>query len=266
VFTALDKGGLRFVKYQIDDEHSNGIADPSYAAGPRKVGEGALALAGRSATLTHPQLMKNGILMWLLIPENVGAALREPVPHPTLPDGAAADLPRLDFARATEVAEAEAVIERDGSRFHVAVSKSNARPGITFASPAGTWSMAGLKAVEATVKNTGNHALNVHLAVDGPDADRTQRRNCTITSETIPPGEEKTLIVPIAPVPPGPVAWLRDGQGETFAFPELLETDGYHLAKACAVSVYVYQPGREYTYEVSGLRTVPAEPEASRDR
>lgn len=268
VFTALGKGALRVVKYQIDEEHSNGVADPSYSGGPQIFGEGTLAPQGGSVTLSHAQLMKNGILMWLLIPEKVGVALNQPVRHPSLPAGAATDLPVLDFATALDSvrAEAEARIERDGTRFRVAVTKSDARPGITFASPPGGWSVAGLEAVEATVKNTSRRTLNVHLAIDGPDADRTGRRNCKITSETIPPGEEKTLVVPIVPAPPSPVAWLRDGQGETFVYPKSWENDGYNLDKARAVSIYVYQPGQEYSYEVFGIRAVPAQAEPPRDR
>ena len=258
VFTALGNKPLRMVKYQIDENHSNGVADPSYTGGPQKVAEGSLAPAGGSITLTHADLMKNGILMWMLTPETAGTALEQPAARPTVPAGAAMDLPPLDFAKATVTAEAEARVERDGAQFRVTVPKSDARPGLTFTPPAGAWSVVGLKAIEATVKNTGKHTLNVHLAVDGPDADRTHRRNCRITSESIPPGEAKTLVVPIAPAPPTPVQWLRDGKAKTFPFPQSSEMDGYDLAKACAVSVYVYQPGAEYSYEVSNLRTVPA--------
>ncbi|MFW6114594.1 MAG: GH39 family glycosyl hydrolase [bacterium] len=268
VFEALDKGRLRFVKYQIDEAHSNGVADPSYSGGPRKVGEGTLTSVSGSVTLTHAQLMKNGILMWRLIPENVGAVLNQPVSDPALPTGAATDLPVLDFdtALGSARAEAEARIERDGTRFRVAVAKSHARPGIAFASPAGGWSVAGLEALQATVRNTSNHTLNVHLAIDGPGADRTHRRNCKITSETIPPGQEKTLVVPIVPAPPDPVAWLRDGHGKTFVYPESWEKEGYNLDKARAVSVYVYQPRQEYTYEVFGLRAIPAPSGLPQDR
>ena len=121
--------------------------------------------------------------------------------------------------------------------------------------------MAGLKAIEAKVKNTGKRTLHVHLALDGPDADRTHRKNCKITSETIPPGEEKALAVPIVPVPPNPVEWLRAGKARTFPYPESWAKDGYSLAQANAISIYVYHPGQEYSYEVSGFRAIPDEPE-----
>jgi len=262
VFTALHKGKLRFVKYQIDENHSNGVADPSYSGGPQKVGEGMLTPENGSVTLTHPQLTKNGVLMWILAPEEVGAALSQPVSQPTRPLGAAARLPVFDVAKALDSAQAEPQtrIERDGSRFRVFVTKSDARPGITFPSPAGGWSMAGLNAIEANVKNTEKRTLHVHLALDGPDADRTHRKNCKITSETIPPGEEKTLVVPIVPVPPSPVEWLRAWKAKTFPYPESREKGGYNLAKANAISIYVYRPGQEYSYEVSGLHAIPDVP------
>jgi hypothetical protein len=272
VFTALGGGALRLVKYQIDEAHSNGVADPSYSGGPQIVDEGTLTPVNGSVTLSHAQLMKDGILMWLLVPEKVGDPLNQPVQDPKLPTqrpaDAATDVPTLDFTKALDSARAEADsrMERDGARLRVVVTKSSERPGITFAAPANGWSVAGLEAVEATVKNTGNRTLNVHLAIDGPGAVRARRFNCKITSETIPPGEEKNLVVPILPVPPRPVAWLRDGRGKTFVYPESWEKDGFIFDKVHAVSVYVYQPGQEYSYEVSGLRAVPAEPVLPRDR
>jgi len=120
--------------------------------------------------------------------------------------------------------------------------------------------MAGLRALQATVRNTGKRALPVHLALDGPDADRTHRRNCTIISETIPPGEEKTLVVSIFPALPSPTEWLRGEKETPYPYPESREADGYHLARANAISIYVYNPSQEYSYEVSGLRAIPAEP------
>ncbi len=270
VFSALDSGALRLVKYQVDEDHSNGVADPAYSGGPQKVHEATLTPVHGSVTLSHAQLGKNGILMWLLVPEDVGAALEEPVRHPTLPADAPAPtaLPILDFHKVLHSAraEAEARLERDGSRFRVTVAQSDARPGITFASPVGGWSVSGLEAVEATVKNTSHRTLHVHLAIDGPGADRTHRRNCKITSEAIPPGEAKTLVVPILPAPPRPVAWLQDGQGKTFVYPESWEKDGYNLDRAHAVSIYVYQPKQAYSYEVSRIRTVPAEAALPRNR
>lgn len=119
--------------------------------------------------------------------------------------------------------------------------------------------MAGLDAIAAKVKNTGKHTLSVHMVIDGPDADRTQRKNCSITSETIAPGEEKILAVPVISTPPAPVEWLRDGKEKTYPYPKESTRDGYQLSKANAISIYVYHPGREYTYEVLGLQAVPEE-------
>ena len=264
VFTALGSGRFRFVKYQIDETHSNGVADPSYSGGPQEVDQGILAAEDGSVTLTNAELMKNGILMWILVPEQVGDDLSHPAPHPVLAaaTAVAARRPAFDATGAIDSARAEPQtrIERDGSRFRVLVAKSAARPGITFASPPEGWSMAGLRALEATVRNTGNRALPVHLALDGPGADRTQRRNCTIISETIPPGEEKTLVVSILPALPSPTEWLRGEKETPYPYPKSREADGYHLARANAISIYVYHPSQEYSYEVSGLRAIPAEP------
>ena len=96
--------------------------------------------------------------------------------------------------------------------------------------------------------------------IDGPYADRTNRKNCKITSETIPPGEEKTLTVLIVPVPPNPAEWLRAGEEKTFPYPKSRGEDGYNLSTANAISIYVYHPGREYSYEVSGFRAIPDAP------
>lgn len=262
VFTALDSGRLRVVKYQIDETHSNGIADPSYSGGPQKVGQGMLVPENGSVTLAHSQLPQNGILVWILVPDQVGAALNQPVSHPALRDGAAERFPAFDVTQAVDSvrAEPQTSIERDGSRFRVVVTESDARPGITFTSPARGWSMAGLKALEATVKNTGTHTLPVHLALDGPHADRTHRKNCTIISETVPPGEDKTLVVPIVPVQPSPIEWLQGGKETTFSYAESREKDGYDLARAHVISIYVYHPSQQYSYEVFGLRAIPDEP------
>ncbi|MDZ7615361.1 MAG: hypothetical protein U1E05_00060, partial [Patescibacteria group bacterium] len=79
-------------------------------------------------------------------------------------------------------------------------------------------------------------------------------------------GEEKTLVVPIGSVPPSPVAWLRDGKGKALVHPDSWAKDGYNLDRARAVSIYVYQPGQEYSYEVFGIRAVPAKAGLHRDR
>jgi hypothetical protein len=159
----------------------------------------------------------------------------------------------LDSARA----EPQARIERDGSTFRVAVTKSDGRPGITFPAPAGGWSLSGLSAIEAKVKNTGRHVLNVHLVIDGPGADRTHRKNCKISSQRLSPGEEKTLTVPIVSTPPSPVEWLQSGKAKTYRYLEVAEQDGYNLPVANVISIYVYHPGADYEYEVTGLRAGP---------
>ena len=163
--------------------------------------------------------------MWVLTPERVGTPLSEPVSRPSIPDSPITQQPVFDAAKALNSARAEpeSRIERDGSTFRVTVTKSDGRPGISFPAPAGGWSLSGLSAIEARVKNTGRHTLNVHLAIDGPGADRTHRKNCKIASERLSPGEEKTLTVPIAPVPPPPLEWLQGGKVRTYPYPEVAE-------------------------------------------
>ena len=266
VFTALHNGKLRFVKYQIDEAHSNGIADPSYSGGPQKVDEGVFTAENGSVTLTHPQLTKNGIVMWILCPETVGASLNQPVTRPSLQVSSSTQLPVFNVAEALDAARSEpqSRIERDGNGFRVFVSKSDSRPGISFPAPAGGWSLNGLRAIEAKVKNTGKHALTLHLVIDGPHADRTSRKNCRIASENISPGEEKTLTIPIVPVPPSPVEWLQDGKAKTLPYPESQEGEAYGLPTANVISIYIYHPGRECTYEVSELRAIPAAESSSK--
>jgi len=136
------------------------------------------------------------------------------------------------------------------------VAKSDGRPGITFPAPAGGWSLSGLSAIEAKIKNTGSQALNVHLAIDGPGADRTERKNCKIASERLSPGEEKTLTVPIASPPPAPVEWLQAGEARAYRHPEVAEQGGYNLPVTNVISVYVYHPEADYDFQVSGLSAV----------
>ena len=271
VFTALGNGTIKVAKYRIDETHSNAVTDPAYFGGPQVVFEGTLTPENGSVTLRDPRLSQNGILLWVLVPEKGGPPLNDPVRHPTLPAKVpaetTADLPVLDFAKALDSAqpEAGAHIQRDGARLRVVVPKSSARPGVTFAAPPGGWSVCGLKAIEATVKNTSNRNMTVHLALEGFGAVRAYRLNCSITSQTIPAGEQKTLVMPILPLPPSPVAWLRDGKEKTFVRPASWATDGYPFDKVYAIAIYLYQPQQEYTFEVSALRAIPADTLQPRD-
>jgi len=257
VFTAAGNGKIRFTKYLIDETHSNAVTDPTYPGGIQKVDEGYLTPAEGVVTLTHPELAKNGILMWVLSPEKAGAPLRTPVtrlPQFTKKNSGVA----FDAVQALEcaVAEADASIERSGSTFKVQVAKSEERPGITFRPPAGEWSMAGLKEIQAKVKNTGKHTLNVHLVLDGVAPDRTHRKNCIIVSASIPPNGEQIMSIPLAPVPPGPVEWLITGNGGVLPHPGNQPNSGFNASKVTAASVYIYHPGSEYTYEISKLRGI----------
>ena len=116
--------------------------------------------------------------------------------------------------------------------------------------------MAGLKELSAKVKNTGKHNLSVHLVIDGVAPDRTHRKNCIIESVSIPAGEDKTLSIPLAPIPPNPVKWLMEGNGEALPHKDSLSKVGFNASRVTAISVYVYHPGGDYTYEVSDLKGV----------
>ena len=253
VFSALGGGKVKVVKYLIDRDHSNCVANPDHPGGIEKVADGWLEPDGASITLTHPGLFKNGIILWELAPEKTGAVLSSPVslasPAPE------SEQPRFDAAKAmdTAVATADARIERDGSAVRVHVGRSDSRPGVTFRPQAGGWDMTGLNCVEARVKNVGSRTLNVHLALDNPGADRTARKGCVINSATIRPGEAQTLKVTIAARPPMILeAAFRGMRGTPGGF-QTRHGQGIDPTHVVGISVYVYHPGADYEYEVSDL-------------
>ena len=263
VFTVLGSGKLRFTQYLIDEHHSNAVTDPAYPGGIQKIDEGVLAPENGAVVLAHPELGKNGIVFWLLEPEKVGTPLNDPVPQPSPPAPAEKNVARFQSETALSSAKADpgASIERAGDGFSVQVGKSEGRPGITFAPASGAWSLAGYQRLEATVKNTGKHNLGIHLAIDGPDADRTHRKNCAIASESIAPGGEKTLSIPVPPALPAPVKWLWENPGKAHPFTDSEPANGSTPRDVKAISLYIYHPGGEHTFEVTSLRGVPADPE-----
>jgi len=232
VFSALAGGKVRLVKYLIDQEHSNCVADPDYPGGIEKVEDGWVEPVGGSITLMHPGLSKNGILLWELVPATPGAVLNSPVASP-FSDVELQPLP-FDAEEAVNRVErtASARIERDGSVVRVHVQRCNDRAGVTFRPNDGAWDMTGLDYLEARVKNVGSRTLKVHLALDNPGADRAGRTRCCIESATIPAGEEQKLNVRLSKLPP----WA------------------FNPGKVVSISVYVYHPGSDYDYEVLSLR------------
>ena len=251
---ALGNSELRVCKYLIDQEHSNCVAKPDYPGGIEKVGECRVRPENGSITLEHPQLSTNGILLWKVIPDKPGPVLNSPVS--LAPLAREPKQPTFDAAGTfgTGVATPDARIERDGSIVRVHVHRSDSRAGVTFRPPTGGWDMSGLAALEAQVKNVGVRTLNVHLALDNPGANRTERKGCVIQSATIPPGEEQTLKVAI----PRQSSKLLE-----MAFHGMRGTPGGVVSRQNAsldptnvvrISVYVYHPGADYEYEVSNLR------------
>jgi hypothetical protein len=181
--------------------------------------------------------------------------LLAPTTAPAQPPAPSAAPPRFDGAEALTgaVATPDARIERDGSTVRVHVSRSNDRPGVTFQPRSGRWDVTGLAHVAARVKNTGRQTLNVHLCVDNPGSDRTERKGCCIESATIPPGEEKVLKVAIAARPPKHLeAAFRGMRGTPGGF-QTRGDRGIDPSNVAGISVYVYKPGTDYQYEVSDL-------------
>lgn len=157
---------------------------------------------------------------------------------------------RIDAAVATP----DATVTKQGGAWRVHVDRSDNRPGITFQPPSGAWDVTGLGYVEARVKNVGRQTLNVHLALDNPGSNRTERKGCCIQSETIPPGEEKVLKVAIAARPPKRLETALQGMRGTPGGFQTRKDYGIDPANVAGISVYVYRPGTGYDYEVSDLR------------
>ncbi len=159
VFSALGEGKVRIVKYVIDQDHSNCVADPEYPGGIEKVEDCWRAPDRGSITLNHPDLPKNGIVLWQLIPAASGAVLNTPVSF-AFPTPDPKHLP-FDPAKAIDSAMAtpDASIQRNGSTLLVHVTPSQDRPGVTFCPATGGWDVSGLDHIEARVKNVGKRPL-----------------------------------------------------------------------------------------------------------
>ncbi len=253
VFTGLGDGKLKVVKYLIDENHSNRVTNPDYPGGLEKLEEISLKPDEGAVTLTHSGLAKNGIVFWQLTPPAPGKELSSPVSLAP-PAAAAPKRPAFEASKAIDTAAAtpDAQIERSGSTVRVRVTKSNSRPGVTFQAPSGGWDMTGLGYVEAKVKNVGRRPLNVHLALDNPDANRTERKGCVIHSTSILPGKEKTLKVSLSSLPPESLRMAFRGMRGTPGGGSSRE-ESLDASNVACISVYVYHPGADYEYEVSDL-------------
>ncbi len=257
VFSALGDGRVKAVKYLIDQQHSNCVAEPDYPGGVEKVEDDWREPHGGSITLEHSGLSKNGIVCWQLIPSTVGAELNAPEsPVSLTPPAAGARQVRFDAGHALDhaIATPDASIQQDGSTVRVRVSKSDSRPGVDFQPPTGSWDVTGLGHVEARVKNIGSRTLNVHLALDNPGADRTERKGCVIQSATIPPGKEQTLRVAITSQPPELLEMAFRGMRAAPGGIGNQQSGRVDPTNVVRISVYVYHPGADCEYEVSELR------------
>ena len=255
VFSALADGKVRVVKYLIDENHSNRVTNPDYPGGIQKIEECLLQPKDGAITLAHLQLAKNGLVLWQVTPARTGEALPKPKAQPGQARTAEPSASSIDFAKVMASAQAtpNASVKRQGSAWHVQVRRCHSRPGITFRPADGRWDVTGLGYVEAQVKNVGKRTLNVHLVLDNPGADRTKRENCCIGSETIPPGAQKTLRCPINARPPkGLAALLRGMRGTPGGF-RGRAGQGIDPTNVVGMSIYVYHPGADCEYEVTGL-------------
>ena len=156
-------------------------------------------------------------------------------------------------------ATADARIESDGAKVRVHVDRSNERPGVTFKPAAGSWDLTGKAHVAARVKNVGSRAMSVHLCVDNPDSNRTERKGCCIESATLAPGEEKLLQVRLSARLPKSLAERFRGMRSTPGGFQTRGDRGIDPTNVVGVSVYIYHPGAAFDYEVSDL-TAGGEP------
>lgn len=255
VFPALGDGELRVVKYLIDEEHSNRVAEPDYPGGIEKVDECRVRPREGTIRLEHPRLSKNGIVFWKVIPAAIGPALNSPVSL-TATAAAGPRQPRFDAKKAFDsaVAEPDASIERKGPVVRVKVQRGNGRPGVTFRPASGGWDLSGLGAVEARVRNPGSSPLRVNLALDNPGADRTERKGCVIETTTIPPGEEQVLKAKVGSPPPAFLKTAFRGMRGTPGGFETQPDRGIDPVNVTGISVYMYHPGGNHEFEVSDLR------------
>ena len=157
------------------------------------------------------------------------------------------------LAEGTAIAT-DAEIGQDRGTLLVRTRHAAERPGVTLKGPGGRWNLTGFTELETTVKNLGKHALTVHCAVDGAEADRAARRNCCIGSVNIPPGEAAVLKVDIrARLPESLREKLRGMRGTPggFASGDRSTIDPTDVR---GISVYVYRPAVDHVFEVSNLR------------
>ena len=246
VFAALGNRELRVSKYLVDQEHSNCVAKPDYPGGIEKVGEYAVRPENGSITLEHPQLDKNGILLWKVIPGKTGPVLNSPVS--LAPPVVEPRQPAFDAVKVldTAVATPDARIERDGAVVRVHVRRSDDRPGVTFRPPTGGWDMSHVGALEARVKNVGSRTLNVHLVLDNPGADRTARKGCCIESASIPAGKDQVLRLTIASQPSGILKTAFYGMRGVPGGFSGQQNRSFDPTNVSCISVYIYHPGTEH--------------------
>jgi hypothetical protein len=149
---------------------------------------------------------------------------------------------------------ADAKLSPGSGTLRVHTGHAAERPGVTLKGPGGRWNLTGFTSLETTVKNLGKHPLSVHCSIDSPEADRATRENCCIGSVDIPPGERATLEVRVRARVPKPLSKKLHGMR---AYPGGFQGGNRSTvdpANVVGISVYVYRPSADCTFEISSIR------------
>ncbi|MDZ7617269.1 MAG: hypothetical protein U1E05_09705, partial [Patescibacteria group bacterium] len=147
----------------------------------------------------------------------------------------------------------DAEVRPENGAVQVHARSGASRPGVMFTGPGGQWNLTGFTQLEATVKNLQKHPISLHCAIDGVEADRTARENCSIGSATIPAGEEAVITVMIRARATESLRERFHGmRGCPGGFQGGRST--VDAANVVGISVYVYQPGGDQLFEVSSIR------------
>ncbi len=78
VFTVLGNEKVTVTEYLIDQKHSNCVDNPNHPGGIDKVAEQQVQPVDGTLTLSHKNLAKHGLVLWVVTPEKTGATLPAP--------------------------------------------------------------------------------------------------------------------------------------------------------------------------------------------
>lgn len=148
------------------------------------------------------------------------------------------------------VQTSDAQVAREGDTLVVSTGRSAAWPGITLLAPGGHWDLSGFGQVAVDVKNLGTTPVRVHLRVDNPGADGTDR--CLSGNLEVAPGEQRTLAVALrSMMPPAVLGELFGMRGYPSGW---VERGGIDPANVVQVIVFVAKPAAEHRFALSDFR------------